>query len=531
MKIRRQLSTAVLASAILVLMAALWIILAPVQFGGQSSYVMVAGASMEPALHRGDLVVVRQEQTYEVGDIVTYHHPTIGPIIHRIIARQGDRYLFKGDNNEWVDSYEPKADEIVGKEWIYLPGAANWLLKLRTPTGLALLSLTIAMMLMTTFIKKSSEPASGRKEETVFNRERFAAWANNLDGLFFALGAVAFAALLLGLFAFTRPLTVGVPADIPFEHHGQFEYHAGAPPSVYDGGQLVTGDPVFHQLVSTFDLDFKYRLVSQFASNLHGTASMQLRVSDSSGWRRTIELLPETEFSGPEAVLSTAVDLTPVLKLTQMLRERTSTERQGYSVDILPVIQISGLLEGLPFDDRFAPALTFQLDELELYLRNTSDPLHGNGDPLKPTTGGFLPRTQTQPATLSILGLDPTVETARWIAGVGFGLGLAGMLGLWLVMRQISQRDRAAEIQLEYGPLLVEVEALELKRGMKQTDVRRIDDLAKLAERGGVMILHLEKDDEHVYCVQLGETCYRYILLTPLEPDVDLNRARTDGES
>ncbi len=517
-----------MTSALLVLMAALWVILAPTKFGGQASYVMVAGASMEPTLKRGDLVVVREAQTYEVGQIATYRHPTIGPIIHRIIDRQGDTYTFKGDNNDWIDSYQPASSEIIGNAWFELPGAANWLLKLRMPAGLALLSLSIAVMLMTTFAKKSNAlNLKTGKEQAVLNREKLTAWASNLDGAFFALGAVAFASLLLGLFAFTRPLTVDVPADIPFEHHGQFEYHSGAPPSVYDGGKLVTGDPVFHQLVSKFELDFQYRLVSRAASTLHGTSSMSVQVSDPNGWRRTIELLPQASFNGPETTLSSTIDLKALLSLTGMLQERTGTQRQVYNVDIIPVIQISGSLDGKPFEDRFTPQLSFQLDELELYLRG-SDPLSGNGNPLAPSMGGFLPRTESEPATISILGLDLAVETARWIAGVGFGLAIASILGLSLALRGISQRDRAAEIQIQYGPLLVEVEEIELKGGIKQTDVLSIDDLAKLAERGGGMILHVAKGDEHTYCVQVGETCYRFILLVQINQEIDRSHSTED---
>jgi len=510
-------------------MATLWVFLAPIKFGGQASYVMVAGASMEPTLKRGDLVVVRQSQAYEIGQIATYMHPTIGPIIHRIINRQGDQFVFKGDNNDWIDSYEPAASEIVGNEWFRLPGAAGWLLKLRTPVGVALLSLSIAIMLMTTFGMKSSPAIPGRKEVPSMNWERFAAWASQFDGLFFAAGALAFAALLLGLFAFTRPVMISVPDDIPFEHHGRFEYHAGAPPSVYDGGKLVTGDPVFHQLVSTFDLDFHYQLTSSGASNVNGVSRMSVQVSDPSGWQRSIELLPDTEFAGSQVTLESTVDLGNLLELTEMLQERTGTQRQVFNVDILPVIQITGTLADKPFEDQFAPRLSFQLDELELYLRG-ADPLSENGDPLLPSNSGFLPDSRLEPATLSILGLDLTVATSRWIAGVGLGFALSVIIGLSLMLRGISQHDRAAEIQIQYGPLLVEVEELELRPGMKQADVRSIDDLAKLAERSGGMILHVERGDEHTYCVQVGETCYHFLLLTPTVEAAKTDLREKDAE-
>jgi signal peptidase I len=512
----------------LVMMAALWIVLAPRTFGGQASYVLVAGASMEPTLRRGDLVVVREAQIYEVGDIVTYRHPSIGPIIHRIIDRQGDRYTFKGDNNEWIDSYQPSSSEIVGKEWIHLPGAATWLLKLRTPAGLALLSLSIALMLMMTFINTSWPSKTGGKDRGVMGRERFIRWTDNLNGAFFALGTVAFGAFLLGLFAFSRPITTQVPDDIPFEHHGQFTYHAGAPPSIYDGGKLTTGDPVFYHLVPEFDVEFQYHLISQASSNLHGTASMSVQVSDASGWNRAVELVSQTDFAGPDVVLKSTVDIERLLSLTEALQERTGTQRQVFNVDIIPEIDIEGSVDGQPFKDHFAPELGFQFDQIELYLRG-ADPLTSQVDPLFPSSGGFLPRFRSEPAVLPILGIDVPVETSRWIAGVGFFLGVAGMLALWLGIRGISRRDRATEIRLEFGPLLVEVEELELKPGLKQTDVRSMEDLAKLAERSGGMILHMDQGGEHTYCLQVGEICYRYILLAPVEDPTDLDGNRPAG--
>jgi signal peptidase I len=520
---------ALATSALLIVMAAAWIALAPTGFGGQASYVMVAGASMEPTLRRGDLVVVREAQTYEVGQIVTYRHPTIGPIIHRIIDHQGDRYTFKGDNNDWIDSYQPTASEIVGAAWIYLPGAANWLLKLRMPAGLALLSFATAAMLMITLSRHSNSTSTqSRKGTSLSRRKRFAIWAECLDGAFLALGAAAFASLLLGLFAFTRPTTARVPDDIPFEHHGSFSYHAGGPPGVYDAGKLITGDPVFHQLVPEIGVDFNYQFISQAAAVLEGSYSMSAVLSDASGWRRRIELVPETGFDGKEVEIGSRIDVEQLFNLTELLQERTGTQRKVFNVDIIPEIRIAGSLDGGSFEDRFSPRLSFELDELEMYLSGPS-PLSGEADPLAPASSGFLPRSRSEPATLSILGLDLTVESARWIAGVGLGLGLAGLLGLWLAVRGISQGDRAAEIQIHYGSFLVEVEDVEVKPGTMQTDVRSIADLARLAERSGGIMLHIDRGDEHVYCVQLDEICYRFILLTANEDD-DSGHAGKQGE-
>ena len=140
---------------IVVLMAAIWVLFAPVQFGGTATYVIVAGASMEPALHQGDLVIARGSSTYEIGDVTAYQHPQVGPVIHRIVERAGPYYTLKGDNNDWIDSYEPIDTEILGRSWLHIPGAAEKLLWLRTPLGLSLLSLTVGFMFLITITKNN----------------------------------------------------------------------------------------------------------------------------------------------------------------------------------------------------------------------------------------------------------------------------------------------------------------------------------------------------------------------------------------
>src|SRR6266511_2300871 len=118
---------------LLILLGAAWVAFAPIQFGGQAAYVIVNGNSMEPLYHRGDLVIIRAQPDYQVGDIVTYRHPQIGPVIHRIIGRDVERFIFKGDHNDFIDPYRPVRAELIGKSWIYLPSVGKVLDQLRKP--------------------------------------------------------------------------------------------------------------------------------------------------------------------------------------------------------------------------------------------------------------------------------------------------------------------------------------------------------------------------------------------------------------
>lgn len=98
---------------------------------------------MLPSFHTGDLVLLRREPSYHVGEVAGYHNGQLGvTLMHRIIAVHGDRYVFKGDNNSFVDSYQPTESQIVGAEWIHLPGWGSAVLELRAPvTGAVILAL------------------------------------------------------------------------------------------------------------------------------------------------------------------------------------------------------------------------------------------------------------------------------------------------------------------------------------------------------------------------------------------------------
>lgn len=101
--------------------------------------MVVLSGSMEPAIHRGDLLVLNnyvERQPLTVGDIVVYKLPGRGvPIVHRIIklhenATRAVEVLTKGDNNlpddrelygrgmKWLER-----DMIVGRSCAFLPYA------------------------------------------------------------------------------------------------------------------------------------------------------------------------------------------------------------------------------------------------------------------------------------------------------------------------------------------------------------------------------------------------------------------------
>jgi signal peptidase I len=131
-----------------VLLAAAWWFVAPPQLGGATTFVTVDGTSMLPSLRRSDLVALRLQHSYRVGEVVGYRSALIRRIVlHRIVAIRDGRYEFKGDNNSFVDPDRPTRAQLVGRLWLHLPSAGRLVSELHRPAiagGLAAVLVLIA---------------------------------------------------------------------------------------------------------------------------------------------------------------------------------------------------------------------------------------------------------------------------------------------------------------------------------------------------------------------------------------------------
>jgi signal peptidase len=109
-----------------------------------SRMVMVAGPSMQPAMHTGDVVFVWPQSQYEIGDAVVYRVPKNSPgegalVVHRLIGFEGEEMILQGDNNDSVDPWNPMAEDVVGKQRLLVPKVGILIAYLRQPAVLAAL--------------------------------------------------------------------------------------------------------------------------------------------------------------------------------------------------------------------------------------------------------------------------------------------------------------------------------------------------------------------------------------------------------
>ena len=136
---RHPIHSAVATGALLAAALLLWLGFAPASVGGDFSYVFVQGDSMAPAIHEGDVVLLRQRHDYDPGDVVAYRHPQLGVVLHRITIDRGARFVVQGDNRNTADAYQPTADDVIGAGIQTLPRFGSAVRELQSPRNLAFL--------------------------------------------------------------------------------------------------------------------------------------------------------------------------------------------------------------------------------------------------------------------------------------------------------------------------------------------------------------------------------------------------------
>ena len=163
-RLARARAVASLATSVVVLAAAWWF-LAPAQLGGSTSFTTVDGTSMLPSLKRSDLVALRVAGSYRVGDVVGYHSALLNRVVlHRIVAIDGDRFVFKGDHNSFTDPDRPTRAQLVGKLWFQLPSAGRAVAALHIPWVVAAIAALLVLALGSGDRRPQRQPESGREQ-------------------------------------------------------------------------------------------------------------------------------------------------------------------------------------------------------------------------------------------------------------------------------------------------------------------------------------------------------------------------------
>jgi signal peptidase I len=517
----------------LTILGCLWFYLAPAPLGGSTTYVVTHGVSMEPRFHTGDLALVRSQSSYHVGEVVAYHNKMLHTIVlHRIIGRDGSRYIFKGDNNDFVDFEHPAASQLIGALWIHVPGLGARLQSIRSPALVGIL-VAAGMLFFTGAAftrrrrRRRRELRAGEAAIQPLVRLPQHASANPVL-VVFAIGTVALLPfVVLALLAFTRAPSQRSPYKIPYKQSGTLTYSADATPGpVYADDRAVTGDPLFTHVLSTVDLRFGYRFETAAKHSLAGTASLSAAIVSSDGWQTTLPLGAPRPFRGDRALATGTLDLSSLMALLQ--RVEHSTEARGsYTLTIVPHVSAGGVAGVSPIHAVFAPEIKFSLSETEIQPAAGSanslpgSPSTATASQFEPSSSGSATGTRYEPLSLSLGVVRMSVATARTIALVAIVILVGALLAILALLQPIlasvapRRRDESASIRARYRHLIVPVERVWQLPGVPVIDVGDMDALARIAEHYDRSILHEATAVGDAFWVTDESGQFRYALGAP----------------
>ena len=135
----------------------------PQVVGADHGFVILSG-SMEPALSPGDVVIVSDSASVQVGDVITFDGGDTVPITHRIIGVEDGQYITKGDANENVDGAAVPPVNVLGRVVLTIPVVGYVVLWANTPVGQILLVVVplVALGVSSLYRWANDEPGAGR---------------------------------------------------------------------------------------------------------------------------------------------------------------------------------------------------------------------------------------------------------------------------------------------------------------------------------------------------------------------------------
>ncbi len=509
---------------------------------GPGGYIIVQGRSMEPTMYTGYLAVLRRQSSYQVGDVIGFRTEG-GNVIHRIVGGNAvSGFEMLGDNNPLPDRWRPTPDQVIGRMLFHVPKVGGWAKRAREGAsfnalfGLAMASAVVGGSAVARRRRKGGRivtlPASSTGGATssgaLPSAGPLAEAPRPVALTFFAATGLAALAALVGFFAFRQPLTQSrMTPTLQYTQAGNFDYAIEvAPATIYPSG-IVRPQPgaeakdaakpeqtVFTRLANAIDVDYRYILQGTGGaevSDVRGSVRTDLEIRAADGWTRTTELTPPRPFAGSEVTESARIDLRAIGALLDRVEAETGFEAKSYDLLVTPTIDVEGLMGAEPIAEAFAASLLVKLDPQRVAPQ-------GALDVTKPTSRSVLVKTA------STIGLGPLQVTTAYArvgaAALTAGAGtvaamLAGVIFLGL------GRSEEAKIRARYGSMLLRVTAAEDEAIRDRVRVVSIRDLARIAERAGVLILEERHEALGLrYFVRDGDTVYEFV------PDPPTRRGR-----
>jgi signal peptidase I len=505
----------------LIVLGLVWFYTAPTGLGGSTTYVVTHGISMEPRFHTGDLAIVRSQSSYHVGEVVAYQSKMLGTVVlHRIIGKTGDHFLFKGDNNHFIDFEHPRANQLVGALRLHIAGAGAEFQSIRSPALVGAL-VAVAILLLTGGVFTRRRRRRRRQglltAQTQHQPMRLLHRPAERTTGVLTVGLIAlFPFVLLALLAFTRPPTARRPSETSYKQSAKLSYSANATPGpTYANNVAETGDPLFTRVVNDVNVRFEYKLDTTAKQSLTGSAYLAANVASTSGWHTTLALGSATHFHGNHATVTATLGLNSLFNLLHRVQDTTGMS-SGYTLTLVPHVSVRGTIDSKPLHATFAPLVPFTVTPLEVQpvvsgASATSTAAKPATSPFKPSASGTVKGTDYKPLYLSLAFARPSVATARRIALGGIALVVLMLLAI-LALPMPRRKSPSTTIRSRYGRMVVQVDRVWQLPGVPVIDVADMDALARIAEHYDRSILHETTDEGEAFWVTDESGQFRYAI-------------------
>ena len=472
---------------------------------------------MNPLITEADIAFIRQADRYEVGDVVAYRHPALGTVFHRIVDYDGLQFTLRGDNRATNDSYSPTSEEIIGRHWATVPNGAPVLREIQRPRNAALLVGAFALLYAARAAARRG--SAGRKRRGgedaglptsghLSLRERLSLYHPGTEQVLLALIGVLLVSASLPLLVRLRGETHEVSETIPIEQQGTFSYDQALGSGVYDDDRVTAPEPVFRKLTDELPIQYSYLLAPTAGGGdltfLTGSYRLYVEVRQPNGWRRTLELQPTTLFAGNGFSTTQSLTLTDVDRLVEALETATEIRTDVSALHIVAEVNIEGQLDGIPFTTSLEQAIDFLITDLQVQFSPANSVLEAFD-----TTTVSRPIEVPRQLSVPILGVGIAYSA---LPEVGFAGAVLGSLGLAVVLGAtftVWRSGERARIHARHGHRMVDV-GDEVDAGERPLDVKQFDDLVRIADRDGLVIIHHEDALADEYFVFEGEVTYRH---------------------
>jgi hypothetical protein len=346
-----------------------------------------------------------------------------------------------------------------------------------------------------------------------------------------ASGVIAVVAGAVVGFAYSRPATVAVTSAPSYTQSAHLSYSAKvSPDSVYGANEVTTGQPMYSSAVNAFTLKYSYRFETAAPASVSGTEQLVATVNNGEGLVRTLDLQPETTFSGDHFQAVVTVNLSTLTGIAKAFDQVGVGVGTGtYTLMITPSVVLHGHVDAVPVATSLDKSMNLNLSEDGVFSSSTSATASPgaqiSSNPFSVASSGTV---AVAPKFSNAVVFRVPVLMLRKIALIVLlaSLLVAGLAALAL-LRERNAEDEATRFAARYASMLVEVRSLPSSLEVVIVPLSSFDDLVEVSQRLEVPILH-EAGVTDSYGVIDGGVLYTYMpvpreAVAPLEKVVQMS--------